>query len=288
MPYDEPSTQSTGDLVTATIWNKIVNSILALRTGSIAIASQAALDFLYASSATQFARIAKGTAYQVPRINAAADGYEFADIALPVPCNVASTVFEASARFENIVVSGGTATYAASGLLMDTSATGGSSVKTSYAPRNGAGTVLLFPSVFCCSLLHSTIGTDVQAYFGLGSITVAGTGITFTVAHIGFKIVRASSGANQLFATVADGVTETASSALATIAATNTVDLAFRANSASSITFWHRINNGAWSSGTTLTTNIPASLDDIIRVGVSNVSVASQSVFQVANLFYGS
>lgn len=77
MAYDEPSTQNTGDLITATIWNKMVNSILALRTGSIAIASQAALDHIYPSSATQLTRLAKGTALQSVRLNAAVNAYEF-------------------------------------------------------------------------------------------------------------------------------------------------------------------------------------------------------------------
>lgn len=78
MAWATPSSRTTGTLMTAAIWNSdAVDNPIALRAGAIAIASQAALDFLYASSATQFARLAKGTALQVPRINAAADGYEF-------------------------------------------------------------------------------------------------------------------------------------------------------------------------------------------------------------------
>lgn len=72
MAYDAPATQTTGDLITATIWNKLVNSILALRTGSIARASQAANDIYYASSATQDARLANGASGQVLTATASA------------------------------------------------------------------------------------------------------------------------------------------------------------------------------------------------------------------------
>jgi hypothetical protein len=47
-------------------------------TGNISIASQTALDFIYASSSSQFARVAVGSALQYPRVNAAGNGWEFA------------------------------------------------------------------------------------------------------------------------------------------------------------------------------------------------------------------
>lgn len=54
-----------------------VGSLATVRAGGIGIASQAALDFVYASSSTQLARLAVGTALKVPRVNAAANAYEF-------------------------------------------------------------------------------------------------------------------------------------------------------------------------------------------------------------------
>ena len=79
MAWVAPSTRTTGTLITASIWNQdITDNSIALRAGGIAIASQAALDFVYASSDSQLARLAKGSAYQVPRLNSAATGYEFA------------------------------------------------------------------------------------------------------------------------------------------------------------------------------------------------------------------
>ncbi len=66
MAFVTPTTALTGDLIAATDWNQnTVDNPIALRTGAIAIASQAANDVFYASSATQWARLAAGTAGQV-------------------------------------------------------------------------------------------------------------------------------------------------------------------------------------------------------------------------------
>lgn len=82
MAWATPTTRTTGTLVTAAIWNSdVVDNPIALRAGGIAIASQAALDFIYATSATQLARLAKGSGLQVIRINSGATAYEFANAA---------------------------------------------------------------------------------------------------------------------------------------------------------------------------------------------------------------
>ena len=72
MAYVAPSSKTTGDLIAATDWNQnTVDNPIALRAGGIAIASQAANDVIYASSATQLARLAAGTAGQVLTTNGA-------------------------------------------------------------------------------------------------------------------------------------------------------------------------------------------------------------------------
>ena len=66
MAWATSSSLSTGDLITASEWNQaVVSNTNALRAGGIAIASQAANDVLYASSATQVARLGAGTAGKV-------------------------------------------------------------------------------------------------------------------------------------------------------------------------------------------------------------------------------
>lgn len=80
MAWSTPTVQVTGDFITAAIWNQnVVSNPVAIYAGGMSIASQAALDFIYASGAAQLARLAAGTAYQTPRINSAANGWEFSD-----------------------------------------------------------------------------------------------------------------------------------------------------------------------------------------------------------------
>ena len=83
MAWSAPSTRSTGDLIDATIWNADVKSNTeALRTGAIAIASQAAGDVIYASSGTQHARLAIGTANKILTSSGSAPQWS-SDIAIP-------------------------------------------------------------------------------------------------------------------------------------------------------------------------------------------------------------
>ena len=71
MAYIAPTTRSTGALIPATVWNQdVVANPIALYAGAMSIASQATNDFVYASSATQLARLAAITG--VPRFNGSA------------------------------------------------------------------------------------------------------------------------------------------------------------------------------------------------------------------------
>ena len=71
MAWVTPATKTTGTLITAAIWNAdVVANPQALRDGGIAIASQAANEIPYASSATQLTRNANfkfdGTTFTTP------------------------------------------------------------------------------------------------------------------------------------------------------------------------------------------------------------------------------
>jgi hypothetical protein len=66
MAYSAPSTRSTSDLITAAIWNAdLVANEIAIYAGALSVTSQAVGDILYASSTTQFARVAAVAAGQV-------------------------------------------------------------------------------------------------------------------------------------------------------------------------------------------------------------------------------
>lgn len=71
MAYTTPTAVTTGELITASKWNvDLKDNIIALRVGGIAIASQAANEVIFASSATQLARSAgfnyNGTVLNIP------------------------------------------------------------------------------------------------------------------------------------------------------------------------------------------------------------------------------
>lgn len=72
MAWTTPRTWVAGEVVTAALMNTHLRDNLdALRTGGIALASQAAQDFIYASSATQLARLA-AAAGKSPRYSGSA------------------------------------------------------------------------------------------------------------------------------------------------------------------------------------------------------------------------
>lgn len=77
MAWSTPSSRSAGTLITAAIWNQdVVDNPVALRTGGIAISSQAANDFVHASSSTQLARVAATTAFKFPRVASGGASWE--------------------------------------------------------------------------------------------------------------------------------------------------------------------------------------------------------------------
>lgn len=81
MAWSTPTTRADGYTVTSSDWNtNTVDNPNALRTGGIAIASQAANDIIYASSATQLARLAAGTAGQVLQTNGAGSAPTWASL----------------------------------------------------------------------------------------------------------------------------------------------------------------------------------------------------------------
>jgi hypothetical protein len=72
MAYSTPTTRADDYVVDATEWNKnTVDNPIAIRTGGIAIAGQAANGIPYATSSSQFGMLAAGTAGQVLQTNGA-------------------------------------------------------------------------------------------------------------------------------------------------------------------------------------------------------------------------
>lgn len=139
-----------------------------------------------------------------------------------------------------------------------------------------AGSPIFTTSILCNSLTKAS-GSG-SSFFGIGQPTVAGSGHTYTVRHIGFKILK-SGGTVSLYATQADGTTETASAALTTLSDSDSLDLIARVNGTSSVDYYYRKNGGSLSSATNLTTNIPSGTSTDLQFSVSNNSTAFTFAF---------
>lgn len=93
MSWNSPITFVAGSILTAAQLNTYLSgNTSALRSGEIALASQAANDVIIAASATQLGRLAMGSALQALRVNAAGNGLEFASVAVKSVQTVSGTI----------------------------------------------------------------------------------------------------------------------------------------------------------------------------------------------------
>ncbi|KKN59595.1 hypothetical protein LCGC14_0540580 [marine sediment metagenome] len=185
-----------------------------------------------------------------------------------------STVFESTARFTTTFIGGGIATVNATEMQVGTSATITSSSKVLLFVVAGGN----YDSPFASNSQFSTLGnyiriegTDYHMYFGVGALTVEGTGsgITYTGSQYGFKRTRASSGAAETSATNADGATETAT----VFTLVNQRSLHAKKTGTTNIKFYNDRTLEA-----THTTNLPsAALGTVMQIAVSNLGVASNT-----------
>lgn len=189
-----------------------------------------------------------------------------------------STDYPASGKFVNTSVNTGTATYTAAGLTLSSGASATSSQRNLYTFQDdNVGTEPIFsgnPKISLAIYLNSAATLTGSYYGGLGNITVAGTGHTFTNNHIGFKLTT-TGGVTTLSGTVADGTTE-ATTVLATVVQDDTLMLYAVVNSGSSVTFYYDKNFGGWSVGSTVSTHMPtATGSPYFQQSVSNNSTAN-------------
>jgi len=193
--------------------------------------------------------------------------------------------FETAGRY-NTSLSNGTATFGTVGVLLDTTATGGRSAAV-YASQNKSFTLfaqdMTFSGVFQVSALPGS--NDPEFYFGTNRLASTGAGITFTEDHFGFTVKRVA-GAQNLYATMADGTTQQ-TSLLTTVAADDNVMVIATLNAGTSVSFYYSINFGNWSSATTLSTNPPrtsATCTEYFSAVVDNDSVAAAIAMFIQNV----
>lgn len=201
-----------------------------------------------------------------------------------------ATQFETLARFTEVLVGAGTTTFNTSGLSVNGSGGTAAAATIRWALNSGSNFNSAGGSpVFGCSVttpLGLAGGSLGSCYMGIGSPTVAGTGHTFIVRHIGFKIIVVDTTAS-LYATQADGTTETASAALTTLAVSDVLDLICVVNGTSSVDYYWRKNGGSLSAATNLTANIPDStIASSMQFSVANDNTAFNQVLRFGGAFY--
>ena len=187
-------------------------------------------------------------------------------------------------------VSGGTITFNTYGATLTTTATGSRSASLKWVVGQGTGDDVALRSQ--SPLIGIMVGTSSitdsgtsSMFAGMGSVTVGGTGHTFTGDHVGFKVLRAVT-TNSLYATQADGTTENASAALATLNSYDVLELIIKINSTTSADYYWRRNGGALSSATNLTTNLIDNNDARIQISTSNDSTAVTYAWNANGAFY--
>jgi hypothetical protein len=196
-----------------------------------------------------------------------------------------STAFETAARF-TLAASGGVGTFSNLGYDIDTTSTATRYASAKLRAPDANFSAFADSPTFSASFILATKGTTASAYIGIGTVTVSGTGHTFTNNHIGFKVIITGSTAT-LYATQGDGSTENASSALTTLASNDSIDVICVVNGTASVDYYWRKNGGSLSSATNLTSNLPtATTETMGQFSLANDSTASQTTMYFNSASY--
>lgn len=200
----------------------------------------------------------------------------------------AFTSFETTGRFWNQVNTGiGAINFGITGMQMSSAGGAVASSKARWYVGPCSGNSTLTTSM----IINVANADDTSYYLGIGALSVASTGITFTETHIGFKIIGNTADGYKYYGTVANGGVET-TTLLATVSGGNSADLALKVTSNTSVEFYYRRTDqaslGSWIKGT-ITSGIPTlsgvSYNDIQFACSSDNTNASYNL-QVLNAGY--
>lgn len=127
-----------------------------------------------------------------------------------------------------------------------------------------------------------------NAYAGIGVVTVSGSGHTFTDNHVGFKILTLGSSTYGLYATQANGTTES-ETFLTNVTVSTTIQVAVKIDTASnSANYYYNIENSGWSTATNIATNLPTSTTNGygLQVSVTNQNTANVFAISAISAYY--
>lgn len=182
---------------------------------------------------------------------------------------------------------GASFTFGSNGMILNTGLTAPAYCRGDWTVNDGSGNANLFKGspTFRAAFTMQAVPTVGSLFMGIGTITVATTGHTFTSAHIGWKIVVTGSIA-YLSCTQADGTTEQSQS-LTPVAVNDHVEVIAIVNGTTSVTYYYRINGGTSLVGpVTLTGNVPTSATDILRFSMANDNATTQFKGAVTSMIY--
>lgn len=166
-----------------------------------------------------------------------------------IPTMKIATIFDVAARFTVVSTGSPSNSFTSNGYHMTTVGGGAAGTNISLGIISGS-TFNVFDNnpiaTWCANMEDVTSNSGTQ--FLIGAIGVSSN--TITAKHVGFLILLTG-----LYASNADGTTQTISSSLATLNPGDTVSLKI-AVTATLITFYYSINGGAYAT-TTSSTHIP-------------------------------
>lgn len=168
--------------------------------------------------------------------------------------------FETLGRYATGNGSGtGAVTANSDGFSLTTGATTNSKVVAQYYPFASGVLGLLWdksPKMSMCMTVGNPASGTGDSFFGIGKLDTFDSGsFNYATNHVGWKILK-TAGVMSLYATVGDG-TETASSALTTLANGDALELYFSMNANTSVDFYWAKNGAAMSSATNLASHVP-------------------------------
>lgn len=207
------------------------------------------------------------------------------------PSVFCSTDYSVSGRYTNTVTGTGAVGHGgANGGVLATgngTASGGSASIKWNITHTTTNNLYLNNPIFTCKVIFTSDAAtgSGNSFFGLGEPTVATSGHTFTVAHAGFKITK-TGGVVTVYATQADGTTETASSALTTLVNNDYLELALKFNGSLSVDYYWRKNGGVMSDATTLSTNVPTTGGSSVQMSADSNSTSSIYTFSIPQATY--
>lgn len=196
----------------------------------------------------------------------------------------AYTSFETSGRFVQSVGNSGVVTFANQGMTVDTGATGASFARVLW---NVSASVFYNSPTFSCTLLMNALNAATNSgvmYVGMGTITVAGTGHTFSAQNFCGFVISKASGTVSIFGRQGNGTTFNDTATLVTVINNDVVDLILKVNGTSSVDYYYRKNSNALSAATNLTLSAPTTTADVnVQFSIDNENTATQFQIVVYN-----